>query len=175
MIVLITGGSGSGKSAFAEETVMRLGAFPRYYIATMDCLDVETRQRISRHRKMREGKSFTTLEQPVHLEQCVLPQRGVALVECISNLVANERYSPKGFARENPLGELPAHLFQGIRKLASQCEHLVIVSHEVGSDGIAYDASTMEYIRIMGTVHAGLAMMTEEVYEVVYGIPLRTK
>ena len=175
MIVLITGGSGSGKSAFAEETVMRLGALPRYYIATMDCLDEETRQRISRHRRMREGKAFTTLEQPVHLERCVLPEKGVALVECISNLVANELFSPQGFTQENAPEELPAHLRQGIRQLASQCEHLVIVSNEVGSDGIAYDDSTMEYIRIMGTVHAGLAMMAEEVYEVVYGIPLRTK
>ena len=175
MIVLITGGSGSGKSAFAEETVMGLGAFPRYYIATMDCPDEETRQRILRHRKMREGKAFTTLEQPVHLEQCVLPEKGVTLVECISNLVANELYSPKGFAQENPTEELPAHLLQGIQQLASQCEHLVIVSNEVGSDGISYDDSTMEYIRIMGTVNAGLAAMAEEVYEVVYGIPLRTK
>ena len=49
------------------------------------------------------------------------------------------------------------------------------MSNEVGCDGIVYDDSTMEYIRIMGTVHAGLAMMAEEVYEVVYGIPLRTK
>lgn len=175
MIVLITGGSGSGKSAFAEETVMQLGAFPRYYIATMDCLDEETRQRISRHRRMREGKAFTTLEQPVHLERCVLPEKGVALVECISNLVANELYSPQGFAQENAPEELPAHLRQGIRQLVRQCEHLVIVSNEVGSDGIAYDDSTMEYIRIMGAVNTGLAAMAEVVYEVVYGIPLRIK
>lgn len=175
MIVLITGGSGSGKSAFAEETVMGLGAFPRYYIATMDCLDVETRQRISRHRRMREGKSFTTLEQPVHLERCVLPEKGVALVECISNLVANELFSPQGFTQKNAPEELPAHLRQGIRQLACQCEHLVIVSNEVGSDGIAYDDSTMEYIRIMGAVNTGLAAMAEVVYEVVYGIPLRIK
>ncbi len=97
------------------------------------------------------------------------------VVECISNLVANELFSPQGFTQENAPEELPAHLRQGIRQLACQCEHLVIVSNEVGSDGIAYDDSTMEYIRIMGTVHAGLAMMAEEVYEVVYGIPLRTK
>lgn len=175
MIVLITGGSGSGKSAFAENTVMQLGALPRYYIATMDCLDEETRQRISRHRRMREGKAFTTLEQPVHLERCVLPEKGVALVECISNLAANELYSPQGFAQKNPTEELPAHVLQGIRQLARQCEHLVIVSNEVGSDGIAYDDSTMAYIRIMGAVNAGLAATADEVYEVVYGIPLRIK
>ena len=45
----------------------------------------------------------------------------------------------------------------------------------MGSDGIAYDDSTMEYIRIMGAVNTGLAAMAEVVYEVVYGIPLRIK
>lgn len=35
MIHLITGGSGSGKSAFAENCVMQSGASERFYIATM--------------------------------------------------------------------------------------------------------------------------------------------
>ena len=33
MLVVVTGGSGSGKSAFAEETVLSLGEARRIYIA----------------------------------------------------------------------------------------------------------------------------------------------
>ena len=35
MMHLVTGGSGSGKSAYAEQQVLEAGDAPRYYIATM--------------------------------------------------------------------------------------------------------------------------------------------
>ena len=41
MMILITGGSGSGKSAYAEQKILEFGALNRIYIATMypfDCL-----------------------------------------------------------------------------------------------------------------------------------------
>ena len=38
MLVVVTGGSGSGKSAFAEETILSLGEARRIYIATMQLL-----------------------------------------------------------------------------------------------------------------------------------------
>ncbi|MEI3187291.1 MAG: bifunctional adenosylcobinamide kinase/adenosylcobinamide-phosphate guanylyltransferase [Lachnospiraceae bacterium] len=62
MIHLITGGSGSGKSAFAENCVMQSGAFERFYIATMKVWGEEGRRRVEKHRKMRQGKGFVTIE-----------------------------------------------------------------------------------------------------------------
>ena len=50
MMILVTGGSGSGKSAFAEETVLSLGEARRIYIATMQAFDEESHRRIRRHR-----------------------------------------------------------------------------------------------------------------------------
>ena len=44
MLYLITGGSGSGKSAYAEAVVQRLGNTPRLYIATMYPFDGECRR-----------------------------------------------------------------------------------------------------------------------------------
>ncbi len=62
MIVLVTGGSGSGKSAFAEDRVLSFGEARRIYIATMYPFDMESKKRISRHRNMRAGKGFETVE-----------------------------------------------------------------------------------------------------------------
>ena len=62
MLHLITGGSGSGKSAFAEQCILNLGEAPRIYIATMYPFDEESRRRIARHREMRREKRFTTIE-----------------------------------------------------------------------------------------------------------------
>ena len=56
MFVTVTGGSGSGKSAFAEEQILKFPEKNRLYIATMVCFDEESRQRVKRHRKMRKEK-----------------------------------------------------------------------------------------------------------------------
>ena len=68
MIVLVTGGSGSGKSAFAEDRVLSFGEARRIYIATMYPFDMESKKRISRHRNMRAGKGFETVERYTNLK-----------------------------------------------------------------------------------------------------------
>ena len=62
MLHLITGGSGSGKSAYAEQCILDFGALPRIYIATMYPFDEESHRRIARHREMRREKQFSTVE-----------------------------------------------------------------------------------------------------------------
>ena len=55
MMIVVTGGSGSGKSAYAERQILQLGDMPRYYIATMENRDDESQKRVDRHRAMRAG------------------------------------------------------------------------------------------------------------------------
>ena len=50
MLTIVTGGSGSGKSAFAEDKVLAFGEAQRVYIATMHPIDEESQKRIERHR-----------------------------------------------------------------------------------------------------------------------------
>ena len=76
MVTLVTGGSGSGKSAFAEQEIVRLGKRRRIYIATMKPWDEECRRRIERHRLMRADKQFETVECYLGLERLKLPAAG---------------------------------------------------------------------------------------------------
>lgn len=95
MMVLVTGGSGSGKSAFAEERALSFGNPNAYYAATMEVMDGESVRRVERHRQMREGKGWITLEQPRDIEDItgrIRSYDSVVLVECLTNLVANEMY-----------------------------------------------------------------------------------
>ena len=71
MMELVTGGSGSGKSAYAEDRICALYEEYRktgkkeqklYYIATMYPYGTETEEKIADHRRRREGKGFRTLE-----------------------------------------------------------------------------------------------------------------
>ena len=92
MMILITGGSASGKSAFAEDKLLSFGDKKRYYLATMAVWDEECRERIRRHRIKRSGKGFSTIEKPVDLKDVSLPGGSAALLECVSNLTANELF-----------------------------------------------------------------------------------
>ena len=61
MITLVLGGSGSGKSAYAEHLLD--GKTNKYYIATMQVYDAEGEKKVARHRRLRAGKGFVTMEQ----------------------------------------------------------------------------------------------------------------
>ena len=167
MMTLVIGGAASGKSEFAEGLVLDAGNLPRYYIATMQPFDDECRARIRRHREMRAKKQFTTVECFVNLEQVTLPKKGVVLLECMSNLAANELYSPDG-AGDDAVESIQ----RGIRHLKSQCEELVIVSNEVFSGGSDYEGDTLRYLRVLAEVNRMLAKEADRVYEVVCGVPV---
>lgn len=57
MMTLILGGSGSGKSAYAEDYLLRAaGDKKKYYIATMQIRDAEMQAKVDRHHRLRQGK-----------------------------------------------------------------------------------------------------------------------
>lgn len=167
MITLITGGSGSGKSAYGEDQVTAGREERRIYIATMYPYDDESFRRIDRHRKMREGKGFETVERYVDLKNLEIPQGAAVLLECLSNLVANEMFREDG-AGENTVKEI----LQGIRVLDEQAGRLFIITNEIFSDDIAYEEETIRYQRYLGQINQEIGKIASRVVEVVYGIPI---
>lgn len=177
MIYLVTGGSGSGKSEYAESLLLKSSCAARYYVATMAIYGEEGKRKVLRHQMLRREKGFITLER----------QRGVGaelpgntrrrrtdsavLLECVSNLAANEMFG-SGDTGVPAAEVLAGRIVEDISRLASQTRHMVIVTNEVGSDGILYEPETMEYIRLMGLINQNLAEMAHQVTEVVYGIPI---
>ena len=87
--MMVTGGSGSGKSEFAESLVTGLADGPNLYIATMFPFDEECHKRIARHREMRKDKGFDTLECYTGLKHADVSGYHTVLLECMSNLTAN--------------------------------------------------------------------------------------
>ena len=170
MFLVITGGSGSGKSAYAEQCVLDFGPAERIYIATMYPFDEECDRRIKRHREMRRQKQFSTLECYTGLKEADIPEDGVVLLECMSNLTANEMYQ-EGGAGEQTVEEILA----GIRYLLGRVRHLVVVTNEIFSDGIDYDSETMRYQSYLGQINSEMGRMADQVTEVVYGIPITVK
>lgn len=170
MLILVTGGSGSGKSAFAEDRVLSLGEAKRIYIATMHPFDQESFKRIERHRKMRAGKGFDTIECYTGLKDVQISGDSVVLLECMSNLTANEMFEENG-AHQNTVEEILA----GVQKLKERARHVVIVTNEIFSDAAFFEGDMDTYLKDLGKINQETAQMADEVVEVVYGIPVYHK
>ena len=175
-MTLIIGGSGSGKSAYAEDYMVSISEDrKKYYIATMQIYDEEGKRKVERHRMLRGGKGFSTIEQPVDIGKAAEKMEAedrTALLECVSNLSANEMFSGEVPGTEEAITE---KIVGGIAVLNRELTHLVIVSNDVFEDGNVYDKTTMAYIRAMGRINQKLAEMADEVVEVVVGIPIVIK
>ncbi|MDD6303675.1 MAG: bifunctional adenosylcobinamide kinase/adenosylcobinamide-phosphate guanylyltransferase [Lachnospiraceae bacterium] len=182
MIALVIGGSGSGKSAYAEQMAVKAaGKGSLYYVATMQVYDEEGKKKVERHQKMRAGKGFLTIEQPRRLKEAaekVAAERGTVLLECMSNLVANEMFSEENLSAvmdEAKIKQLSHEIISGVTALQDSCDILIIVTNQIFEDGIRYDASTMDYIRLLGDINRQIAERAEQVVEVVAGIPIFIK
>ncbi len=176
MMALIYGGSGSGKSAFAEnllcgpEARRSFPGAPRVYIATMLPGDAEARERIARHRAARAHKGFVTVEIRTDLASAKFPDGAAVLLECLGNLAANEIFSPEGAgaaARES--------ILRGLEGIARRAARTVVVSNDVFSDGADYPPETLRYMDALAALNREIAARSALVVETVCGIPLRRR
>ena len=169
MLMLVSGGAGSGKSEFAEGLITASGLDRRVYLATMRVWDGESVCRVERHRQMRAGKGFETLECPDNLAGLTLPAGCAALLEDLSNLTANEFFGEQG--REGAYERVLA----GVEHAAWQAGLLVVVTNELFSDGMDYDPDTLAYLDTLARLNRAVAARAGGVYEVVCGIPVAWK
>ena len=190
MITLVTGGSGSGKSEYAEGLILDSSCSRRFYVATMIAYGKEGRDKVERHRMLRQGKGFITIEKPWDVGRVMFEEYEAGsgassrtdrtlLLECVSNLAANEMFKEEetekteaGEQQGSPIQYLSHKIAGDIISLAGQVRDMVIVTNEVDRDGICYGPETMEYIRLMGCLNQKLAAAADRVVEVVYGIPV---
>lgn len=176
MMTLIIGGSGSGKSAFAEQYTEEIaGKCEKYYLATMKVYGEEGRQKVEKHRAQRAGKGFRTIECPediAHQTESIGNKESAVLLECMSNLVANEMFTESNI---RPKDQVVAKVLYGVEILNNRVQELVIVTNNVSEEGTNYDKETVDYMECLGEINAGLAKRADRVVEVVVGIPLWMK
>lgn len=187
MMELVTGGSGSGKSAYAESVICGKHRLlcettenaPLYYIADMVPYGRETEKKIEAHRKMRAGKGFATLEWYVDLPGKISApdspelKGSCVLLECVSNLTANEMYEPAG--AQNTGGDTPESVIKGVRMLKERCAHLVVVTNDVFRESVTDSEEMTAYKGNLGMINRALAEMADQVTEVVFGVPVCIK
>ena len=163
MLTLVLGGTGSGKSAFAEMLLARAAAKTRVYLATMEPYGAEAAERVAKHRKLRENKGFVTVERFTDIEHLDLPGDCAVLLEDLGNLCANELFSPDGGGEDA--------LRRGVAHLIRSSLETVVVSNELFTGGMDYAGDTLRYLSVLARTHRWLAAEADAVIEVCCGIP----
>lgn len=175
MKALVVGGSGSGKSAFAESLACALSP-TRTYVATMRASGTEARARIQKHRQQRAGKRFALIECADSLglaTRGTTTDKGVVLLDDLGNLVSNALFD------ENGTMQGPASVFdrleQEVFELAARYDHTVVVGNETGSEGAYASDTTLAWVRLNGALCCAIAAEFDTVVEVAAGIPCVVK
>ena len=196
MLYIVTGGSGSGKSEYAEQIAVQCrnrNGGTLWYLATMRIWDDEGRKRVERHRRMRAAKGFETIERYTGLETLELREKfeepnpagldaerktdslkhwescQVAQKSVLLLECMSNLVLNEFYDQENGAQE---RILQGIKRLQKQCHDLIIVTNEIFSDGVTYDSESERYIELLGRINRELGQMADSMTEVVYGIPL---
>jgi adenosylcobinamide kinase/adenosylcobinamide-phosphate guanylyltransferase len=169
-LILILGGAGSGKSAFAQRLAQQK-AEKVLFVATAEAKDSEMTMRIRRHRRRRPGQ-WHTVEEPLELARVIgeAASHQVIIVDCltlwVSNLLqANEAQEP---------AEQEAAVLAAARRLVDTCEKgettLIMVSNEVGMGLVPPYPLGRLYRDVLGRVNQLLAARASRVYLMVAGL-----
>ena len=132
-IILITGGSRSGKSDYAQRLAERTPS-PRLYLATCPVLDGETRERVQRHREVRAGRGWTTIEERAGIVRAIkqAPAGNVLLIDCLTLWVSNLMWQAEQTGQvltEDAIRVRCRELLAACRNFAGPA---VLVTNEVG-------------------------------------------
>ena len=172
MTILIIGTPDSGKSQKAEDLAMELGSaagHKKYYIATMIPYGEEGAKRVEKHRKLRAGKGFETIEKTTAVHELVgtVPdlKDSTCLLECMSNLIGNEMHEGRPEVRSLLLSSMAGEIAGSVMTLAEAASNLVIVSNRFSTEDPSYDEDTRNYVALVELVNKELAEKADRVFE----------
>ncbi|MEW6425952.1 MAG: bifunctional adenosylcobinamide kinase/adenosylcobinamide-phosphate guanylyltransferase [Bacillota bacterium] len=181
--ILVTGGTRSGKSAFAER-LAAAGGKKVIYLATATVGDEEMALRVERHRQ-RRPPSWETVEEPLEIAGVInrmgAPDK-LILVDCLT-LFLNNLLSKTGRLFNEESAGLTAEeeerilgVFERLCKVITESPaDIIIVTNEVGWGLVPPYPAGRVYRDLLGTANQRLARLADEVYLVVSGLPLEIK
>ena len=171
-IVLVTGGSRSGKSAYAQALAESLPG-PKAFVATCPVVDEEMRQRIEIHRRHRRDKGWETIEEPIDLAGVLANSSyDVLLVDCLTLWVSNLMHQADEDITEDQIRERCGEVLAACRKRAGT---VIFVTNEVGMGIVPANALARRFRDLAGRCNQTLAAEAAEVVLLTCGIPMKLK
>jgi adenosyl cobinamide kinase/adenosyl cobinamide phosphate guanylyltransferase len=156
VIVLVLGGTRSGKSQVAERIASEFGA-PVTYLATARCEpgDIDFGGRIDAHRRRRPS-AWRTVEEPHDLPRAIAAVEGTAMIDSLGTWLANA-------------SEFAADVSGLCDALAASPGNVVVVSEEVGLSLVPATGVARRFVDALGDCNAAVARVADRVLLVVAG------
>jgi adenosylcobinamide kinase/adenosylcobinamide-phosphate guanylyltransferase len=166
-IILITGGSRSGKSSYAEQLALSLSGTP-VYLATARIWDEEFRERVRRHQE-RRGPQWTNIEEEKYLSRHDVSGR-VVVVDCLTLWSTNFFFDLESDV-DRALDALKAEF----DRFTDQDATFLFVTNEIGMGGTSDNALQRRFTDLQGWMNQHVAARADEVILMVSGIPVKIK
>ncbi len=175
-IYLITGGSRSGKSAFAQQLAEQ-HAGPRLFLATSPVTDSEMAERIRRHVGDRRHRGWDTVEEQVGISGRLHEASGytVILVDCLTLWVNNLMYEAEQGGRDISEDIIVSEAGKVMAAALAHQGKVIFVTNEVGSGIVPGNKAARQYRDLVGRCNQQVASGAERVYLVSCGIPIQIK
>lgn len=178
MITLVTGGARSGKSTFAENIYKDKEDV--VYIATSKIWDEEMKERVELHRKSRPSV-WRTFEGNYNLKKAIDHEK-YYLLDCITVMTSNIMFDitkDKEYIDYQLQGEIEDTIFKELKSLIEEIKlkdyELVLVTNEVGYSIVPDNHISRVFRDIQGRINQRIASLSDRVYLVCCGIPVKIK
>ena len=172
-LTFVTGGARSGKSSYAERLAASAGR-DVVYLATLEPLDAEMRERIARHRGQRPAE-WTTIEAPHHLASALnaVAEDCTVLLDCLSLWVSNRLLALSEAPTQDEVQTLEDELDREtdaiVEAAAERDAETIIVSNEVGSGVVPPSALGRAYRDLLGRANQRVSLAADRAWLLVAG------
>jgi adenosylcobinamide kinase/adenosylcobinamide-phosphate guanylyltransferase len=168
-LVLVLGGSRSGKSSWALRHMEK--NYDSYlFLATAEVSDKEMAERIRLHKKSR-GPKWELLEEPIEVADVLKTRCGAfdaVLLDCVTVWLSNVLF-------KNGAEKVPEFQTRFLNTLSQRKQAITIVSNEVGTGIVPEHALGRQFRDLAGMLNQELAALADRVVYIVAGIPMYLK
>lgn len=175
-IILITGGSRSGKSGYGQRIAESIPG-TRTYIATCPVIDKEMEDRIRKHKEARKLASWETLEESTDLAGALFMSRGseVTLVDCLTLWVNNLMYEAEQEKRHIAEDVIGARCEDVVEACGDLHGTVIFITNEVGMGIVPGNPASRLFRDLAGRCNQIMASHADTCIFMVSGIPLYIK
>lgn len=172
-VVLITGGSRSGKSSYALQIGEELDG-PRTFVATCPVVDEEMEKRIQKHKDNRDPKLWETIEEEENLiaaiERC--KEYSVILIDCLTLWINNITQHGEALISEEEMEERCKAMLE---ECQGQNGTIIFVSNELGMGIVPSHPATRQFRDLVGRCNQTISKEADQVVFMISGNPLKVK
>jgi adenosylcobinamide kinase/adenosylcobinamide-phosphate guanylyltransferase len=175
-MILITGGSRSGKSSYAQNAAESLKT-SRLFLATCPVIDEEMKERIQKHQQERSGRGWHTIEEPVNIASVIETASAyeTVLVDCLTLWINNLMYVLENNNKILSESDVSLECEKVIAACRAHGGTVFFVTNEVGMGIVPENAIARLYRDLVGRCNQIIANACHRVVLLVSGQPIEVK